>query len=215
LFVGTIRLAPSTQPVTADMVETGRYSLRQLLIAGYDELARRLTRRFGSADVATEVLHETWIRLDSGTEIAAVKRPESYLYRMALNVAVDQKRVDKRWANRAALEALLRSDIERLDPEHIAAMRSEVAALDRALAEMPARRREVFTAALVEELPYREIAKRFGISLRSVEREMACAFDHCAERLKGGWEKGRIRSMGEVLRKTTMLPGDAADHQDE
>jgi RNA polymerase sigma-70 factor (ECF subfamily) len=197
------------------MAEFGRYFLRQLLVSGYDELKRRLTRRFGSADVATEVLHETWLRLDSGTEIAAVQHPESYLYRMALNIAVDRKRADARWADRARLEALLRSDIDRLDPEHIAAMRSEVAALDRILAEMPVRRRDVFMAALVEELSYREIATRLGISLRSVEREMGYAFDHCVERLKGSWEKGRISPVRDVSQKEARRTDDTADNDDD
>jgi RNA polymerase sigma-70 factor, ECF subfamily len=197
------------------VAESGRYSIRQLLISGYDELRRRLTRRLGSADVATEALHETWLRLDSGSEITAIQRPQSYLYRMALNVAVDKQRADTRWADKAALEALLRSDADRLDPEHIAAMRSEVTALQRIVAEMPIRRRAVFMAALVEELPYREIAERLGISLRSVEREVTYAFDHCAERLKGAWERGRVRAACNVLKTGAMPPDDPPGSKDD
>jgi RNA polymerase sigma-70 factor, ECF subfamily len=188
------------------VAESGRYFLRQVLISGYDEFKRRLARRFGSADVATEVLHETWLRLGSGSEITAIQSPQSYLYRMALNVAADQKRADARWADKAALEALLHCDEDRLDPEHIATMRSEVSALEQILAEMPVRRRAVFMAAMVEDLPYREIAERLGISLRSVEREMADAFDQCAERLKGSWEKGRVGVGRSVLKKGAMPP---------
>jgi RNA polymerase sigma-70 factor (ECF subfamily) len=197
------------------VAESGRYSLRQVLISSYDELKRRLTRRFGSADVATEALHEAWLRLDSGSEITAIRRPQSYLYRMALNVALDQKRADARWADKAALEALLRSDVDRIDPEHIAAMRSEVSALERILAEMPARRRAVFRAVLVEELPYREIAERLGISLRSVEREMGYAFDHCAERLKDGWQKGRVDAPRSVIKAGAMPPDEPSDNEDD
>ena len=58
------------------MVATGRAFLRQLLVSSYDDLKRRLTRRFGSADMATEVLHETWLRLDQIAEIPAVRRPQ-------------------------------------------------------------------------------------------------------------------------------------------
>ena len=36
------------------MIGTKAADLRQLLIAGYDQLKRRLTRRFGSAEVASE-----------------------------------------------------------------------------------------------------------------------------------------------------------------
>lgn len=181
------------------MVETGRAFLRQLLVSGYDELKRRLTRRFGSSDEATEVLHETWLRLGQVTEIGAVRRPQSYLYRMALNVAVDRHRSSSRWSEKAELEALLRADDDQLDPEHIVSMRSELAALEHSLAQLPARRRAIFVAALVEDLSYRDIAKRFGISLRSVEREMAQAFDHCGKSFKKTLGRRRVGARGNVL----------------
>lgn len=158
------------------MAESALSALRQLLVANYDDFRRRLTRRVGSLDVAAAALHETWIRLGELKEIAPVRRPESYLYRIALNVAVDRHRADVRWSDKASLEALLRSDDDQLDPEHIVLMQSEMAALERVLRELPERRRAIFSAALIEELPYREIALRFGLSLRSVEREMS---PHC------------------------------------
>lgn len=165
------------------MTINGRASLRQLLVAGYDDLKRRLTCRFGSADMASEVLHETYLRLDGTGEMGIVQQPQSYLYRMALNVAADQKRAEIRWANRVEIEALLHADDDQIDPERIVAARSEVAALERALADLPPLRRAIFLAALVEEMPYRAIAARFGTSLRTVEREMSRAFDQCGQRL--------------------------------
>lgn len=181
------------------MVDAGRMFLRQLLVSSYDELKRRLTRRTGSADVAAEALHETWIRLGHVNEIAVVQRPESYLYRMALNAAVDRHRADVRWFDKASLESLLRSDDDQLDPEHIISMRSEMAALERVLMELPDRRRAIFLAALTEELSYRDIAKRFGISLRSVEREMSRAFDHCGNYFGKTLGKRRGDTSGNVL----------------
>lgn len=196
------------------MVETGRALLRRLLVSGYDDLRRRLTRRFGSAEEATEVLHETWLRLGQVGDIA-VRQPESYLYRMALNVAVDRHRADIRWFDKVELEALLRSDDDQLDPEHIVAMKSEMAALERVLAELPARRRAVFMAALVEELPYRDIAKRFGISLRSVEREMGRAFDHCGKHLKKMREGRRVGASRNVLQVDDARNRSAGNEHEE
>lgn len=181
------------------MVETGLSALRQLLVSRYDDLRRRLTRRVGSSDVAAEALHETWIRLGQIKEVASVRRPESYLYRIALNVAVDRHRAEIRWSDKAAIEALLRSDDDQLDPEHIVLMRSEMAALEATLRELPERRRAIFCAALIEELPYREIAGRFGISLRSVEREMNLAFEHCGRRIENFSARRRVGRPGNVL----------------
>lgn len=167
------------------MTETGRSFLRRLLIAGYDDLKRRLTRRLGSVDLAAEALHETWLRLDAGAaELGTLHRPQSYLYRMALNVAADRRRAEQRWVSQAELEALQRADDDLLDQERLLAARAEILDLERALAELPPRRRAVFVAALVEEQAYRAIAARFGMSLRSVEREVSLALAHCSARLE-------------------------------
>jgi RNA polymerase sigma-70 factor (ECF subfamily) len=198
------------------VADTERASLRQLLVSGYDDLKRRLTRRFGSSDEATEVLHETWLRVGQLAETAAIQRPDSYLYRMALNVAVDRHRASSRWFDKAELQALLHADDDQLDPERVIAMRSEIAALERRLAQLPARRRAIFLASLVEELPYREIAIRFGMSLRSVEREMSLAFDQSGEPLDARLESrsGRRRSAADsdVVRIGTARGGAVDDH---
>ncbi|WP_322516788.1 RNA polymerase sigma factor [Rhodopseudomonas palustris] len=198
------------------MVDNGLNVLRKLLVSRYDELKRRLARRVGSSDVAAEALHETWIRLGQIHEVAVVRRPESYLYRIALNVAVDRHRADVRWSDRASFEAVLYSDDDQLDPEHIVLMQSEMAAMEKVLAELPERRRAVFMAALIEELPYREIAKRFGISLRSVEREMSHAFEHCSKRFEKLPVKRRVRASGDVLSMDRALnPATDSNHDDE
>lgn len=182
------------------MTETGRSFLRRLLIAGYDDLKRRLTRRLGSVDLAAEALHETWLRLDAGAaELGTLHRPQSYLYRMALNVAADRRRAEQRWVSQAELEALRRADDDLLDQERLLAARAEILDLERALAELPPRRRAVFVAALVEEQAYRAIAARFGMSLRSVEREVSLALAHCGARL----EKKPSKQAGRPPRETS------------
>lgn len=192
-----------------------RTYLRQWLVSRYDELKRRLARRLGSDDVASEVLHETWLRLGQGGEVGIIRNPESYVYRMALNVAVDRVRAETRWAKRAQIEALLASESDELDPEHIVAAKSEMAAFERALSELPARSRDIFVAALIEELPYREIAERFGISLRSVEREMSRVFDHCVTSMKKSPVRRRLGPAANVLEMNTSRARAAkAEHDD-
>jgi RNA polymerase sigma-70 factor, ECF subfamily len=197
------------------MAENGRALFRHLLASGYDELKRRLTRRFGSADMATEVLHETWIRIGQMTESAAIQSPSSYLYRMALNIAVDRQRAEIRWSGRAELEVLLRADDDQLDLDHIVSIRSQMAELERILAELPSRRRNIFVAALVEDLSYREIADRFGISLRSVEREMSFAFDHCSKRIEKFPARRRVGASRNVLSDEAMQKRSLDDTHDD
>jgi DNA-directed RNA polymerase specialized sigma24 family protein len=49
-------------------------SLRSLLLAEYVDFDRRLTRRLGSPDLASEALNETYLRLARMRSIAAAPR---------------------------------------------------------------------------------------------------------------------------------------------
>jgi RNA polymerase sigma-70 factor (ECF subfamily) len=56
--------------------------------------------------------------------------------------------------------------------------------LERALDELTPRRRAILIAARLEEVPHVEIAARFGISTRMVEKELRSALIHCGQRLE-------------------------------
>jgi RNA polymerase sigma-70 factor, ECF subfamily len=158
--------------------------LRELLIRDYLKLRDRLMRRFGSTDLATEILHETYLRLGvvDQTGSRSISNPDAYLYRTALNVAADVREQDHRWVDKAAIEAARRRDDHELDPQEILQAREEWRELLAALDELPARRRAVFIAARLDELPRREIARRFGVSTDTVDRELKQAFEFFAKR---------------------------------
>ena len=164
--------------------------LRDLLIRDYLKLRNRLMRRFGSADLATEILHETYLRLGAVDSVGVVRNPDAYLYRAALNVAADSRDEERRWVDKATIEATRRRGDYELDPEEIFHAQQEWRRLLAGLDELPARRRAIFLAARLDELPHREIAKRFGVSIDTVDRELKQAFEFFAERL------GKIRRTG-------------------
>jgi RNA polymerase sigma factor (sigma-70 family) len=157
--------------------------LRSLLEQGYSALRERLKRRLGSEDLASEVMQETWLRLGRVHDVGAVQRPYAYLFRIALNVAANHREAESRRLSRAEADALLHMADDLLDPARIAEAREEFATLRRALEELPPRRRSIFVLARVEEVAHAEIARRFAISPRMVEKELSRALDHCAERL--------------------------------
>ncbi len=158
--------------------------LRDLLIRDYLKLRDRLMRRFGSADFATEILHETYLRLGAVDRVGgrSIHNPDAYLYRTALNVAADAREQDHRWVDKAAVEAVRRRDEHELDPEEILQARQEWRELLAALEELPARGRAIFMAVRLDEIPRREIASRLGISIDTVDRELKQAFEFFAKR---------------------------------
>lgn len=157
--------------------------LRDLLTRDYQKLRTRLARRFGSSDFATEILHETYLRLGSLDSTAVVRNANAYLYRAALNVAADAREQDRRWVDKATIEAVRRRDDYELDPAEIFLARQEWRSLLVALDELPQRRRTVFLASRLEGLSHREIAERLGVSTDTVDRELKQAFAFFAKRL--------------------------------
>ncbi|HEY0330257.1 MAG TPA: RNA polymerase sigma factor [Rhodopseudomonas sp.] len=167
------------------MSDSDRRSLRAALSADYEGLARRLTRCLGSSDLAREALHETFLRVDRVTGATPVHSPIDYLFRAAINVAKDRRRSDSLRDRLSAGEIAAICDIpdDRPDPSAALEARLEIEELDKALRELPKRRRAVFLAANIEQMPHSEIAKRFGVNVRTIEFDLRHAMEHLSRRL--------------------------------
>src|SRR5260221_400138 len=83
-------------------------SLRQTITLHYDEIKTRLTRSLGSRELADDVLHETFLRLHRSEAIGAIQQPQSYIFRVALNIATDRRREERRRASHAEILAAIR-----------------------------------------------------------------------------------------------------------
>jgi RNA polymerase sigma factor (sigma-70 family) len=161
-----------------------RGALRSLLKDSYYDLKRVLARRLGSVEAASDVLHETYLRLERFDGRASIANPQAYLLRTALNAASDHRRAEKRALAAVEIEDLWRLGDDAIDPEAIAAGRSELALFKLALSELPPRSQAILIAARVDEVPHDVIAQRFGISTRTVQLELRRALEYCAKRLE-------------------------------
>ena len=165
------------------MPESLKNSLRELFLSRYAQFKRHLYMRLGSEDLANDVLHDTYLKVESMNVPSTIEYPSAYLYRIALNIAEDQRKVHARMLSVAEIEDLYDMADEMADPHRTYEGRSEIAALEKALAELPKRRRIIVIAARVDELPHRAIALRLGVSERTVEKELRAGLEHCCERL--------------------------------
>lgn len=156
--------------------------LRDVLTANYTRLHRRLLRHLGCPDLASDCLHDAWLRLGETSIAAQVQSPEAYVYRIACNLAMDRLRSDK--ARQFADD--IDTELEHLadcspGPEAIIEARSEAFAVERALLRLPHRLRCILISLRLEKKPRQEVADRYRISLRSVDTMLRQALDHCAE----------------------------------
>jgi RNA polymerase sigma factor (sigma-70 family) len=168
------------------MTDSTLAALKKLLVTRYASLRTRIEFIAGSKESATEILNETWMRLDSMTEVGPVANPDGFLIRMASNLAIDRHRREKRHLHDEEVDEMFEVQDELADPERIVASRLQLEALEEVLRGLTPRRRAILWAARVDGQVNREIALRFKISLRLVEKELSLALKYCNECM---WER--------------------------
>jgi RNA polymerase sigma-70 factor (ECF subfamily) len=165
-------------------MESTSLPLLRLFMERRQELRRRLKNRLGSDELANDALQETYLRIKRmGDATSVSSNPAGYLFRMAVNVAADQRQVDARYLTGSEVEDLLNTGAETLDPARIMHAKLEVEALELAMQELTPRQRAILIAARIEDVAQEDIARRFHISVRMVGKELKKALEHCGKRL--------------------------------
>ena len=159
-------------------------SLLSLFLERYNDFRSQLRRRLGSDDLAHDAMQEAYLKVSDLPASGSIQQPAAYLFRVALNIAEDQRRRDSRLLTGVEISELINMTDEAADPARIAQGRSQIDAFRRALRGLPERTQQMLLAARVQELPHAEIARRYGVSERVVSKELKRALEHCARVLE-------------------------------
>lgn len=129
-----------------------------------------------SGEEGADVVQDAFLRTVEAGRASEIASPFGFLLRVARNSVVDRLRSRARWGKLVGGSV---DETDRADPTPDAE-RALIASerLQRALAcieAMPPRRREVFLLHRIEGLTYVKIAKRLGISPKTVEDHMSAA----------------------------------------
>ena len=119
------------------MPDTFHQPLRDLLVLRYDEFRQRLRSRLGSRQLAEDALQETWLRVDAMRDSTAVRHPAAYLFRVALNVAEEQRRKQARVMTLDEVEDLYLMADERADPARDCLLYTSPSPRDKRQTRMP------------------------------------------------------------------------------
>lgn len=165
------------------MTGTARRLLARRLADRYAMLRKRLAARLGSADLATEALHETWLRLSKSEDPATVANPDAYLFRAALNNAMKLSAAERRSLSAVEIDAVLDLADDAPDAERTMIAKEELATLKRALASLSRRQREIFLESYVGEATHADLAARYKVSIRTIQSELRTALLHVMARL--------------------------------
>jgi RNA polymerase sigma factor (sigma-70 family) len=158
--------------------------LRRFLVERYDHLKAQLTRRLGSADLAGDALHDTYVRLAGKDDLEPVRQPQAFLLNAATHIAIDRLRVEARTLSTTEVDGLFEVEDPAAGPAETVQARFELQAVVRAMERLPVRQREILFAARLEGASREELAQRHGISVRMVARELQAAHEFCVRQMR-------------------------------
>ncbi len=167
----------------------GLATLRRLVAERYDALRRQVSRRLGGAsDLAGDALHDAYVRLSARDDLDGVRHPQTYLVNTAVHVAIDRIRQDARLLSESEVSEFFDVEDGSPGPDGVAESRSDMDHMFKALDALTPRQRDILIAARVEGLSRPDLAKRWGISVRLVGRELQTAHEHCVRAMARGQE---------------------------
>jgi RNA polymerase sigma-70 factor (ECF subfamily) len=137
----------------------------------YDSVRRVLRNRLDNEDDVAELAQETYLRVLRYSDHSS-ESLKHLLLRVAMNLAVSHRR-------QARLRDVPLDDFEPVDtgptPEEVYERRERLQQASTKLASMSERCRKVFFLSRLDGVRHRDIARRYGISLRLVEKQITQA----------------------------------------
>jgi RNA polymerase sigma-70 factor (ECF subfamily) len=185
------RLMPSLYPLLpADAPlprssEPPRFEVLSRLFAEHNRsLHAFLMSRLGNEQEAREVAQEAYVRLLQLQRPAAVEFLRAYLFKTALNIAVDRARqrgARARLDNREPAPDL----VDGLSPERRLMAAEELAFIEKTLHELPPKYRRAFVLHRFDDWSTEQIAAELGVNKRMVRSYLSRTAVYCQLRLKG------------------------------
>lgn len=151
------------------------------------DLHKFLIRKIGCAATAADLLQETWIRILKLDRHIPIENPRSLLFRIAVNLVIDHQRKLAREAKHFS-ENGLQEDLPDRAPslETVIFSRQQLAALQAAVAELPAKCRAVFLMVKRDHRTHAEVAAALGIAESTVVKHMVKALAFLKSRIEQG-----------------------------
>jgi RNA polymerase sigma-70 factor (ECF subfamily) len=180
--MGVVTSDPLTPELLAAVRGGDRRAFERLFRAWYGSLAEYAARLLGNADTAEDAVQEVFVSVWRRREdLPEFGKLAAYLHRAVRNRALNQMRdqqTAERWATAAEID---RPPAPEADAGVLHAELADT--IERAVAELPPRTREVFYLSREKGLTYNEIAAALDISVKTVETLMGRALRALRERL--------------------------------
>ncbi len=179
---------------TASLHDLYRRDLRML-----QTVVRRVVR---SQSEAEDVVHDAFLRVWRAMEQGGVRSPRAVLFKTAYRLALNHVRSPRNRSTDAAPTTEPVYDVPTVEEQMI--LDEDHQACRQAFDRLPLRCRETMTLRVVDELSYKEMSDKLGLSVSTLEKHFIRGRRLCRDILASGVEHERA---GAILRRrpTRML----------
>jgi RNA polymerase sigma-70 factor (ECF subfamily) len=157
------------------------------ILAHEAALVRFLNRTWPRRDEIHDLRQEIYVRVYEAAAAARPTAPKSFLFTTARHLMTDRIRRSRIVSIEAVGDlGLLNIMVDEISPERRVDARQELKRLAHALNLLPPKCREVVWLRRVDEIPQKEVARRLGISERTVESHVLKGMRLLADVFFGG-----------------------------
>lgn len=158
--------------------ELNHQQLNDLYTENQGWLRGWLHNRLGCSHRASDLLHDTFMRILARDELLELQKPKAYLMAITKRVLVDHWRREKvEQAYLDALAALPESYVQA--PEEQQIMLETLIEIDALLDGLPVVVKRTFLYAQLDGMKQQEIAEKLNISISTVKRHLVRAAGQC------------------------------------
>ena len=172
-----------SDPVQQSTAHQDRRAIADLSVRYGQAVRRFFSRRLRDGADVEDLTQEVFARLLKRAELGEIANIEGYLFHTAANLLRERARKAARRPGDCFDGAEIDGAVEEFSPERILLGREAYARMVEALQELPERTRTIFVLNRFEELSAAEIARRLGVSVSTVEKDMMRAIAHLKARL--------------------------------
>lgn len=133
------------------------------------DLKMHLYFKYKDMASAEDILQDTFIKLWNNCSKVTLEKVKSYLYTVANNAFLDVKKHEN--VVRKHQKGFVNYN-ETESPEFLMIEEEFLQKVERVIASLPEKQREVFVMSRIEKLKYKEISDKLGISVKAIEKRM-------------------------------------------
>jgi RNA polymerase sigma factor (sigma-70 family) len=186
---------PVAKP-SAELRAANAAALRDLYQRDLRMLQTVVRRVVRSPTDAEDVVHDAFLRVWRAMEGGLVRSPRAVLFKTAYHLALNHVRSPRNQSTDAPPSAEPTHDAPTAEEQMI--VDEDLQACRQTLDRLPLRCRETMTLRVVEEMSYKEMSDKLGLSVSTLEKHFIRGRRLCRDILRSGVEHERA---GAILRR--------------